>query len=62
MGKIFIYGQIGREVRASEIVKAIATDKETIDVYINSPGGNVYEGMAIFNALERHGDVNTHRS
>ena len=60
MGKVFIYGQIGVEVKASEIVKAIADDKEAIDVYINSPGGNVYEGMAIFNALQRHGNVSTY--
>lgn len=59
MGKVFVYGQIGREVRASEIVKAIAQDKEPLEVYINSPGGNVYEGMAIFNAIGRHGNAST---
>lgn len=58
--KVFIYGQIGREVKASETVKAIAETQEAIDVYINSPGGNVYEGMAIFNALQRHGNVSTY--
>ena len=57
---LFIYGQIGREVKASEVVQAIAQTKEPINVYINSQGGNVYEGMAIYNALERHGDIATH--
>ena len=59
MGKVFVYGQIGREVKASEIVQAIAQDKEALEVYINSPGGNVYEGMAIFNAIGRHGNAST---
>lgn len=56
---IFIYGQIGREVKASEVVKSIAETTEAIEVYINSPGGNVYEGMAIFNAIGRHGNTST---
>ena len=60
MGKYFIYGQIGKEVKASELVKSISADKDPAEVYINTPGGNVYEGMAIFNALQRHGDVTTH--
>jgi ATP-dependent Clp endopeptidase proteolytic subunit ClpP len=60
MSSVFIYGQIGREVRASEIVKQIeAAKNDSLSVYINSPGGNVYEGMAIFNALERHSNVST---
>ena len=59
MGKIFIYGQIGKEVKASEVVKQIASDPGHIEVYINSPGGNVYEGIAIYNQLQKHGDVST---
>ena len=61
--KIFIYGEIGYEVNSADMVKQIseAPEDESIDVYINSPGGNVYEGFAIFNALQRvRSRVTTH--
>lgn len=29
-------------------------DVETIHLYINSPGGSVFEGLAIYNMLQRH--------
>ena len=55
--KVFIYGTIGSEVRASEIISQIESTKDSaIDVYINSPGGSVYEGFAIYNALQRHSE------
>ena len=55
MGKIFIYGAIGYEVDAKTIVQEInnTPEGETIEVYINSPGGDVYDGLSIYNALQR---------
>ncbi|WP_226893872.1 head maturation protease, ClpP-related [Nisaea sediminum] len=56
--EIYIYGDIGgwwggvdAEVLAKEIA---ALDVETINVRINSPGGLVFGGIAIYNALARH--------
>lgn len=40
-------GQFMRELRA-------LGDKKEIDVYINSPGGDLFAGLAIHNALKRH--------
>lgn len=56
--EVFIYGDIGgwwEGVRAEELVKDIAAiEAETISVRINSPGGVVFDGIAIYNALARH--------
>ena len=43
-------------VDAATLVKDLATagDLDTIDVYINSPGGSAFDGMAIYNALRRN--------
>lgn len=43
-------------VDAATLVKdlAAAGDLDTIDVYINSPGGSAFDGMAIYNALRRN--------
>jgi ATP-dependent protease ClpP protease subunit len=56
--QLHIYGAIGGywgDVAASDIVPALrATVADTINVYINSPGGDVYDGIAIRNALRQH--------
>lgn len=58
--EILIYDEIGRNfwgegIAAETLVKELsALDVETIDVRINSVGGQVFEGLAIFNALDRH--------
>lgn len=62
--KIFIYGTVGGEVQSADIVSQIEnnTDDE-IEVFINSPGGDVNEGTAIYNALnraQRTAKVSTH--
>jgi ATP-dependent Clp protease protease subunit len=57
-----IYGDITsipwfeNDVTADSIVRQIdaAQDVSQIDVYINSYGGEVAEGLAIYNALKRH--------
>ena len=58
--EILIYEQIGEDfwgegVSAKEFVKDLqALDIDNIDLHINSPGGNVFDGNAIYNALKSH--------
>ena len=65
--EILIYDEIGRDfwgegIAAEDLVKELSElDVETIDVRINSMGGQVFEGLAIFNALDRHpATITTH--
>lgn len=57
---VYIYGNIGDRwnedgVVASELVRDLsALDVDTIKVRINSYGGSVPDGLAIYNALRRH--------
>lgn len=54
---VYLYDAIGGwwGVLASEFVQEIADlDVEQINLYVNSPGGDVYDGVAIMNALRRH--------
>lgn len=53
---ILIYDEIGLwGITAEEFVNQLnGIDAEEIDLRINSPGGSVFEGMAIYNALRRH--------
>lgn len=43
-------------ISAREVTAALAElgDVEQIELHLNSPGGEVYEGIAILNALRRH--------
>jgi ATP-dependent protease ClpP protease subunit len=54
---IYIYDVIDAYwgVGARQVIDALAqvADAETLDVYINSPGGDVFEGRAIMAALSR---------
>jgi ATP-dependent protease ClpP protease subunit len=58
--EVFIYGDIGDSwyadsVTAAEFVRDIAAlDVDAITVRINSYGGSVSDGIAIYNALKRH--------
>lgn len=55
MADLLIYGEIGWDVQASEVVAQIQSmDAEDITVRVNSPGGDVYDGLAIMNALIAH--------
>ena len=58
---INIFGVIGAEVRATDIIKQIqSVEGDSIDVVISSPGGSVFEGMAIYDALKASGkEINT---
>lgn len=62
-GEIFIYGEITKyaweeygEKSAKIFQQELAElgDVETINLYVNSPGGSVFEGIAIHNMLKRH--------
>lgn len=62
-GEIFIYGEITKyaweeygEKSAKIFQQELAElgDVETIHLYVNSPGGSVFEGIAIHNMLKRH--------
>lgn len=57
--EIFIYDLVsatGHGISSKEITNQIAkfNSRDRINVRINSPGGSVFEGLAIFNALKRH--------
>ncbi|OEY66806.1 ClpP-like prohead protease/major capsid protein fusion protein [Marinobacter sp. X15-166B] len=58
--EIFIYGDIGdswddESTTAATFVKDLAAlDADAITLRINSPGGSVSDGLAIYNALKRH--------
>jgi ATP-dependent Clp protease, protease subunit len=59
---IFIYGDIvsyqwdETDTSAASFKKDLDAvgDVDTINLYINSPGGSVFEGIAIYNMLKRH--------
>ncbi|WP_311878672.1 head maturation protease, ClpP-related [Microbacterium forte] len=55
---VHLYGVVGGYwggIDADELVPAIRSlDVDTLQVYVNSPGGDVYDGIAIRNALRQH--------
>ncbi len=61
-GELLIYGPIFSEAFFEDEVSPAAIrealddlgDIDTLNVYINSPGGNVFAGNAIYNILKRH--------
>nr|WP_313624883.1 ClpP-like prohead protease/major capsid protein fusion protein [Kosakonia sp.] len=55
---IFIYDEIGYwGVTAKQFISDLKAlgDISLINLHINSPGGDVFDGIAIFNALKHHG-------
>ena len=61
VGEIFIFDEIGGGFFSDGITpKSFAADLKalgavrTLNVFINSPGGAVFDGVAIFNQLKRH--------
>lgn len=65
--EIFIYDDIGPAwlgmIDSGSVIDALESlgDAEPINLRVNSPGGDVTEGLAIFNAIQRHqGTVNTY--
>ena len=52
---IDIYGEIGWDALAAEFVSDLRdVTADRIDLHLNSPGGDVYDGIAIYNALVEH--------
>jgi ATP-dependent protease ClpP protease subunit len=55
--ELSIYGIIGAwDISASEFIADLKQydDIETLNVHINSPGGDVFDGIAIYNVLNEH--------
>lgn len=54
--EILLYDAIGREgVSSKKFINDLASLKgERVTVRVNSPGGDVFEGLAIYNALKGH--------
>ena len=58
--EIFIYDVIGEDFWGDGVnAKSFATDVknlkvDAIDIHINSPGGSVFDGVAIYNLLKQH--------
>jgi ATP-dependent protease ClpP protease subunit len=57
-GLLYIYDAIGKDpwsgegIDANDVVKALAEmEGDSLEVHINSPGGYVFDGIAIFNAI-----------
>lgn len=52
---VFILGEVGFEVSASDIIKELNSfEGDNIRLVVSSPGGDVYAGIAIMNALRNH--------
>jgi len=53
--EIFIYGEVGKQVTLDTVLAKITPKATEYIVYIHSPGGDVFEGFAIYNALKNTG-------
>ena len=61
MSDLLLYGAIGWDVMALDVVREVSKAKgEKLTVRVNSPGGYVWEGLAIANAIKGHGNATTH--
>lgn len=61
MSDLLLYGAIGWDVMALDVVREVSRAKgEKLTVRVNSPGGYVWEGLAIANAIKGHGNTTTH--
>lgn len=59
---LYIYDVIGWPfIEAQDVVDAVPKDVAEINLHINSPGGSVFEGTAIYNWLSNHSaDINVY--
>lgn len=58
MADLFVYGVI-EPAMAKDFVQKVNAASTSLNVYINSPGGDVYSGFAMYNALQRKRDILT---
>src|SRR6187397_992693 len=54
-GNIYIYGEVGKQVTLDTVLKEISPKNSDYIVHIHSPGGDVFEGYAIYNAIKNTG-------
>ncbi len=56
VAEVYIYDEIGDWGTSAQTFAGMLAelDAETINLYINSPGGSAWDGVAIHNALRRH--------
>lgn len=56
--QVMLYNEIGFfGTSAADFVDQLDSIDGSIDLYINSPGGEIFDGLAIYNQLLRHPDV-----
>jgi len=55
IGHIYIYGEVGKQVTLDTVLKEINPKATSYEVHIHSPGGEVFEGYAIYNAIKNTG-------
>jgi ATP-dependent Clp endopeptidase proteolytic subunit ClpP len=59
--QLHIYDEIGfMGVTASDLISELADINGPLDVHLNSPGGEVNDGLAIYNCLLARDEVNVH--
>lgn len=54
-GHIYIYGEVGKQVTLDTVLKEISPKNSEYIVHVHSPGGDVFEGYAIYNAIRNTG-------
>lgn len=59
MSDLMIYGEIGYDVSAADTVAAIRSTEGALTVRLNTPGGSVFDGLAIATHLRARGNVTT---
>lgn len=58
--QLHIYDEIGYfGIQAADLVKDLEDVKGPLEVHLNSPGGEVFDGIAIYDYLARRGNVTT---
>ena len=56
--QVHIYDEIGMwGISAGQFITDLAAVKGPVEVHLNTPGGEVFDGIAIYNALKNRGDV-----
>ena len=61
MDDLLLYGVVGWDINALDSVRAIKSSKgKAMSARINSPGGSVWDGLAIAAAIREHGKIETH--
>ena len=53
MKKLILYGEVGQDFTAKSVAKELTGD-EDIEVHVNSVGGSVFDGLAIYNVLKKY--------